>query len=175
MRLTVPKAYLVRAENWRGGNQEIVRIETRLPNLRPEPAMPEILGKPGSAEYQRTRADFANGVAISLSTQNVDPQHFATSVLEMLTNVHRISGAQKYEKLDSSFTGLQRFQELRCSAGRPLLKEPPTEGCESAFREHFLSLATDQPSVHIICDMALVKDVGFQAGASHTPHFAISN
>ena len=163
MKLRIPKAFLVSDENWRGGDQEIVVIETRLPDLLPSPYS---FTEPhrDSAEYKNYLSRLRNSLKITLSAAGAEIPQGMPRHRKRLTQSESFAGSRsKYELISPDHYGLERYREYSCYNEVSRTGTADTEHCLDTFREHYLPSADDKATVSIICNvepMAL-KSPGF--------------
>jgi hypothetical protein len=116
LRLEIPKAYLVRRRDWRGGYQESVHLQTRWPEMVPAPAIP-----PGGVNLKgegdpRQLELFDRGLSIYLEQDVTDPAETYKAIHARLTNVGRRPTSTKYQPLISDSPGFDRYRERHCIA-----------------------------------------------------------
>lgn len=156
LRLRVPKAYLTKAQNWRGGSQRFIWIETALPALNPTPAV-STPPRPDSPEYSRWLADSDGGIYIVI--ENAYSRLPASVVRERwLKNyaVDRNSRANvAYELISDHEFGLAGYRSLACHPRAPSTDQPVGEQewqCQKGDSEYYVSNEGDPP-VHIVCHL----------------------
>lgn len=168
LRLRVPKAYMVRAENWRGGKQRYITIETQLPDMKPAPAFPKIEGAPGSKEQEDSIRRFKNGVTLDLWSGNANVDVAKRNILARLSNERRRVGAPtKYMEKSSGIEGLRRFDEWACRQAESTTTNKTAgreqEDCRDWFYEHYFGV-TDGAYFYAICPVWDKPTLGFRLG-----------
>jgi hypothetical protein len=176
IRLRLPQAYLVRARDRRGGDVESIRMEARMPNLGPAPASPDVVGGPGTPEYEQSLADFDNGVTFTLSNQYAYPPE---SQAELRSRYQQrfsqdSSSDQSYvfELVNPDYFGLRLYREFRCE-DRDAEFDPLARGreCRDMGREHYLSINRNRPVVLIECNASLRTTLGGALGCTARTSF----
>jgi hypothetical protein len=157
LHVRIPRSYLVRRSQWRGGRQDLVNLEARLPQMNAAPAIVAVTAGEGSEEYRRQRLQLANGVAITLFASRGDSQLARTSWHELREHEQVGFHSNVYRRVEDDVPGLERYREFLCSEKR-------SEPCRPFGRDHLVNTDRDAPFVLIICDTNLVKDVGYRAG-----------
>jgi hypothetical protein len=156
LRVRIPRSYLTNANTWRGGEQSLVAIDTRLPEMKPVTSDPPVLGEPGTPIYSSSLAEFNNGVDIKLDKAHVGLKDARERILDHLTSRKRGAGALKtYNLTDDRYFGLQRYKEVNCTETLPI-------SCSDTFNEEFLSKDPANPPVHIICRLEAAPQINFR-------------
>ncbi len=156
LRVRIPRSYLTNVDAWRGGEQSLVAIDTRLPEMKPETSDPPVLGEPGTPIYVSSLAKFNNGVDIKLDKAHVGLKGTRERILERLTS--RTRGAEvftTYNLADDRYFGLQRYKEVNCTETLPI-------SCSDTFNEEFLSKDLANPPVHIVCRLEDASQINFR-------------
>jgi hypothetical protein len=150
LRLRIPKAYMTRAENWRGGAQQFIWIETALPQLQPAAAA----------------SSLNNGVYITLQNERADWAGDSARERWLKTySVDRHSGSYvAYELVNQDEFGLTFYKSLACRppepAGANAVAEPQWQ-CHDSHREYYVSNEGD-PVVHISCHAENTSGAGLE-------------
>lgn len=178
LRLTIPQAYLVRGRDRRGGTLESFRIETRLPDLAPAPALPEIVGSPGSVERTKSETAFNDSLSLSVGNQFVEPNWETGQTREnWLARFSADSNSGRavvFELVNEDYSGLWFYRELSCgSSGDASGDTAPDQAreCRDTYREHYLSRDAQRPTVKIDCDVAHLAILTYRLGCTaHTTY-----
>jgi hypothetical protein len=143
LQLRVLQAYIVRGRDRRGGTLESLRVETRLPELTPAPALPEIEGSSGSLEHANSLAAFNNGLTLTLGNEFIEPNwETGTTRANWLArfSADPSSGrAVAFELVNEDYSGLWFYRELSCpSTDNASRDASPTQAgeCRDTYREH---------------------------------------
>lgn len=171
LNLRIPQAYMVRAQEMRGGVLETLSLETRLPDLAAAPALPKVEGDPVSPEYQRALVEFNNGIAIYLTNAYVDsdwtlgrPRRNWLAALSADRNSGR---AIAYDLIDDDYAGLLFYKQVTCSAPEPGAGVAAGEpNCLDAYREHYLSKDEARPTVYVVCEVWDLPTLTYRLGCT---------
>lgn len=171
LKLTIPQAYMVRGRDRRGGTLESVRIETRLPELAPAPALPRIEGSPGSLAYAKSLEAFNNSLVLTLGNEVIEP-NWETGItrenwLAMFSADANSGRAVAFELVNEDYSGLWFYRELSCNSSDDAARDaPPAQArqCRDTYRQHYLSKDTERPTVHIDCDVAHLSTLTYRLG-----------
>jgi hypothetical protein len=174
LRLRIPQAYMVRGRDRSGGTLDSLNIETRLPDLAPASATPEVAGSPLSAEYERSFAELNNGIALYLSNDFVESDWTAgtprSNWLNRLSADRNSARAVAFELANEDYSGLWFYRELSCpsssdSAVRDTTRTQARE-CRDTYREHYLSKDEARPTVKIDCDVRHLPTLTYRLGCT---------
>lgn len=106
LKLQVPKAYLSNIQDWKGGEQSAVSIETGLPDLAPRRAVFRIGQQSSEEELASQMRALNNGLRISLYGGVAAP---GTKERIYLSSIN------EYVKLDKKLHGLEQFRRQHCT------------------------------------------------------------
>ena len=174
LRLKIPQAYMVRARDRRGGRLESLRVETRLPELTPAPASPQITGSPGSLERDDSLAAFNDSLALTLGNEFVEPDWRTGTTRENWLarfSADPSSGhAVAFELVAEDYSGLLSYKGLSCESRDGV--RPDTvpfrraSECRDAYLEYYLSKDEERPTVLIDCDVRHLATLTFRLGCT---------
>jgi hypothetical protein len=167
--LSVPKAYMVRGENWSGGRQEIIRIETRLPDLLPAEATPQVVGERGSAEYGRSMTEFTNGIVMSLGNSYSDPGRGTHERLRQRFSRNTRSGSHEAFELVDEDEFLSHYREFSCQPSQTngdAEADDANMTCREAFQDDYISRDETRPSAQVICPVWNLPSLTYRLGCT---------